>query len=69
MKGNLVEDKVSNRIDLENRMVGVTIPWDQCSWSSVAGGALAESFSCALYSQSLQVGSTPDSAQLPCGAK
>ena len=48
IEGNHVEAKVGDRIDLENRVYGITIPWSQGFRFSFAGDALAENFSGAL---------------------
>lgn len=45
---SLIEANVSDQNDLENRVVGIIIPWSQDIWPIVARGALAETFSVAL---------------------
>jgi len=43
--GNLIEAKANDRIDPENRVVGIVVPWAQGIWSKVPRSVLAEHFS------------------------
>lgn len=42
-EGNQIEAKTGDRINLEKRVFGIIIPWDQCFWSNVGKVVLAES--------------------------
>ena len=41
-----IEKNVCNRIQLKNRIIGITVPWGQDVWLGATRGVLEERISC-----------------------